>query len=123
MNRLIILVLCLAGCRTIHCGDNVQTAPIGEVTVLGAVMKPGTVAVFDGTPLTVISLIEHSGGLRSDAATNAIWIFRFVPGRSERDAIRVDVNAINTGEANDPELRPHDIVLVQTGCDTAHQKE
>ena len=55
-----------------------------------------------------------AGGVNIDTASGDIVIFRTVDGT--RSAARFDIDAIKSGQANDPELQPGDVVVVDTSA-------
>lgn len=81
-----------------------------RVTVDGSVKKPGVYTLKGKTTLTQI--LAMAEGVNIDVASGDVVIFRRVDGK--RYAGRFDVNAINDGKAEDPELQPGDVLVVDT---------
>jgi polysaccharide export outer membrane protein len=82
-----------------------------RITVEGSV-KGGT-GVF---PLkgrtTLIQVLAEAGDINNDIASGDIVIFRMIDGK--RSAARFDFDAIQKGKAQDPELQPGDVIVVDT---------
>jgi protein involved in polysaccharide export with SLBB domain len=79
-----------------------------RLSVLGAVARPGTLAIMSG--MTVIEAISQAGGFTPLADKDGTVITRQVNGKLER--YRVPVSDIARGAAADIPLRNGDIVFV-----------
>jgi polysaccharide export outer membrane protein len=83
-----------------------------RVTVEGSVRNSGVYTIKGRT--TLIQVMAMAGGVNIDTASGDIVIFRTVDGT--RSAARFDIDAIKSGQANDPELQPGDVVVVDTSA-------
>lgn len=90
----------------------VREANSQQVTVDGAVDKPGKVTL-DG-PTTLLQTIAMSGGLSKNANARGIVVFRTVD--QKRSAAKFDLTAIRSGRAQDPVLYGGDIVVVDSSA-------
>jgi polysaccharide export outer membrane protein len=95
---------------TIKNGDVIYVPPAQMAFVLGAVKKPGQVAVRDN--LTVTQAVALSEGLDPILSSNRITILRF-DERGDRLTIPVNLKEVTSGGEPDPVLKPNDIVFVQ----------
>lgn len=89
-------------------GDVITIAESLPVYLVGGVSKPGSISFREG--LTVSRAVDSAGGLAKDAEPGSVTILRRSEGTSE--AIRVDLEQIRNGAADDIELRAYDIVNV-----------
>ena len=87
----------------------VREANSQQVTVDGAVAKPGRV-MLDG-PTSLLQTIAMSGGLARGANPRGIVVFRKID--QKKMAAKFDLSAIRTGTAADPQLYGGDIVVVE----------
>jgi polysaccharide biosynthesis/export protein len=90
-------------------GDVIYVPPAKMAFVLGAVKKPGQVAVKDN--LTATQAVALSEGQDVALSSNSITILRF-DERGERLAIPINMKKITSGEEPDPVLKANDIVFV-----------
>ncbi|HKX91519.1 MAG TPA: polysaccharide biosynthesis/export family protein [Sphingomicrobium sp.] len=79
-----------------------------SVTVDGAVKQAGTFPV--GGPTSLMQAVALAGGTTEDANVRRVAVFRTVGG--QRQAAAFDLAAIRHGQAQDPQLYPGDIVIV-----------
>jgi len=79
-----------------------------RVSVLGAVGKPGTLAIIPG--MTVVQAVSNSGGFTPLASKDDTVVTRRINGKLER--YRIPVSDITRGDAEDFPLRAGDIVFV-----------
>jgi polysaccharide export outer membrane protein len=79
-----------------------------KVFVFGEVSKPGTFAYEDG--MSVIQAITIAGGFTKQAARNSVQVTRSVDGQERR--VKIAVDDITTGKAENFLLQPGDIVFV-----------
>jgi polysaccharide export outer membrane protein len=94
----------------INNGDVIYVPPAQMAYVLGAVKKPGQVAVKDN--LTVTQAVALAEGLDPVLASKNISIIRF-DRQGQRIIIPVNLKAVTKGEEPDPRLKENDIVYVQ----------
>jgi len=80
------------------------------VTVEGAVMQPGVHPLKGKT--TLLQLIALSGGIDRDISDSTVVLFRNADG--QRHATKFDIDAIRTGQAQDPLIFPGDVVVANS---------
>jgi polysaccharide export outer membrane protein len=80
-----------------------------QLTVLGQVRTPGSYPFQPG--MTLVQAISIAGGLNSIAVRDAIRITRRMKGAGSRTVI-IDLDAINSGEAEDIPMQPGDRIYV-----------
>lgn len=78
------------------------------VTVDGAVNQAGQYPV--AGPMTLIQAVALARGTTQDANARRVAVFRTVDGK--RQAAAFDLTAIRRGEADDPQIYPGDVVVV-----------
>jgi polysaccharide biosynthesis/export protein len=88
----------------------VKEANSQQVTVDGAVEKPGLVSLSGQT--TLLQTIAMSGGLAKGADPRGIVVFRTVD--QKRMVAKFDLAAIRDGNAEDPRLYGGDVVVVDS---------
>ena len=81
-----------------------------RVTVSGSVKNSGVFTVKGRTSL--MQLLAMAGGVDDSTASGEVVVFRTINGT--RSAARFDTDAIRKGNANDPELQPGDVIVVDT---------
>ncbi len=81
-----------------------------RVTVEGSVKTTGVFAIKGRTSL--IQVVAMAGGIDTTVASGDVVVFRTIDGK--RSAARFDVEAIKKGEAEDPEVEPGDVVVIDT---------
>lgn len=89
------------------------------VTVDGAVKDSGSFPV--PGPLTLIQTVAMAKGTTEDANPRRVAIFRTIGG--QRQAAAFDLTAIRRGQAQDPQIYPGDIVVVDGSSIKATQKQ
>lgn len=89
-----------------------------SVTVDGSVKNSGSFPVTG--PLTLIQAVALAGGTGEDANPRRVAVFRTVSGK--RQAAAFDLTAIRRGQAEDPQIHPGDIVVVDGSSIKAAQK-
>ena len=82
-----------------------------RVTINGAVKKPGVFPIRG--KMTLMSLIATAEGLNKEA-DSTIAVFRVKANK--REATRFDIDAIQSGDAEDPLLKSDDVVVVGTSA-------
>lgn len=78
---------------------------VGEVNATGKVLLPE-----GGLPLS--EAIARVGGVRREAKTKNIKVYRLKPNSKDRDIISVNYNHIREGKQKDLMLEPYDIIEV-----------
>ena len=61
---------------------------------------------------SLMQLLAMAGGVDHSTASGEVVVFRTINGT--RAAARFDTDAIRKGNANDPELQPGDVIVVDT---------
>ena len=90
-----------------------------SVTVDGAVKQAGSFPVAGNTSL--MQAVALAGGTSEDANAHRVAIFRTIGGK--RQVAAFDLAAIRRGEAQDPQVYPGDIVVVDGSRIKALQKQ
>lgn len=89
-----------------------------SVTVDGSVKESGSFPVTG--PMTLIQAVALAGGTAEDANPRRVALFRTIEGK--RQAAAFDLTAIRRGQAEDPQIFPGDIVVVDGSSVKALQK-
>lgn len=91
-------------------GDIVSVPKADVVYVAGNVRQPGAKGARD--PLTVRQAVALAGGFTEGAKGNDIRVYRTIPGKIEREEIRVSWKAIQDGKQKDLMLQANDVVFI-----------
>ena len=91
-------------------GDYIIVTEAEPVYITGSVISPQ--GVFMRDQLTLSLAIAMVGGVRKEAKTSDVRIYRQKPGSKEQETIRVDLAAIKKNQAPDVLLQPYDVVEV-----------
>jgi polysaccharide export outer membrane protein len=83
-----------------------------RVTISGAVKTTGVYAIKGKTSL--LQVIAMAGDIDGSTASGDIVVFRNVDG--QRTAARFDADSIKNGKADDPEMLPGDVIVVDTSA-------
>jgi polysaccharide export outer membrane protein len=95
----------------IYPGDVIWVRRASPVYVNGEVVNPqGVYIKEDG--LTLTEAIAKLGGVRREASTKDIKIYRLKPNSKDRDIIAVNYDLIKKGEQKDVMLEPYDVIEV-----------
>jgi polysaccharide export outer membrane protein len=95
------------------CARDVITVPVAEaVYVVGAVRKPGEIALKSNSSISVLQALSSAEGFGETPAPQSAKIVRIVPGSTERKEIPVDLRKILAGRAEDIAMRSNDILVV-----------
>lgn len=81
-----------------------------RVTVDGSVKTTGVYNLKGRT--TLVQVLAMAGGVDAATASGNVVIFRTIDGK--RSAAKFDVDAIKEGKAEDPDLQPGDVIVVDT---------
>lgn len=92
-------------------GDVLNIPLSGKIFVGGEVIRPGGFPL-KGKRMTLSQAIAMAEGLKSKADASETKIFRYLGQGSEREAISVNIDAIQKGQREDPFLQENDIVIV-----------
>ena len=79
-----------------------------SVTVDGAVKQAGSFPI--AGPTSLMQAVALAGGTTEDANARRVAVFRTIGG--QRQAAAFDLSAIRHGQAQDPQIYPGDIVVV-----------
>jgi hypothetical protein len=91
-------------------GDYVVVTEAEPVYITGSVVSPQGVYMRD--QLTLSLAIAMVGGVRKEAKTSDVRIYRQKPGSKDQETIKVDLSAIKKNQAPDVLLQPYDVVEV-----------
>ncbi len=86
----------------------IKKSTLRSVTVDGAVKQAGTFPI--AGPTSLMQAVALAGGTSEDANVRRIAVFRTISG--QRQAAAFDLAAIRHGQAQDPQVFPGDIVVV-----------
>jgi polysaccharide export outer membrane protein len=81
-----------------------------RVTISGAVKTTGVYAIKGRT--TLLQVISMAGDIDNSIASGDIVVFRTIDG--QRSAARFDADSIKNGKADDPEVLPGDVIVLDT---------
>jgi polysaccharide export outer membrane protein len=81
-----------------------------RVTVEGSVKTTGVYAIKGKT--TLMQVLAMAGDVDMSVASGDIVVFRTING--QRSAAKFDADAIKSGKAEDPQMEPGDVVVVNT---------
>jgi polysaccharide export outer membrane protein len=95
---------------TIRPGDYILVTEAEPVYVTGSVQSPQGVFLRD--QLTLSRALAMVGGVRKEAKTSDVRIYRQKPGSTEQETIRVDLQAIKKNQKPDVLLQPYDVIEV-----------
>jgi len=89
----------------------VVSKPVAQkIVVQGEVMQPGVYPI-EG-PTTLLGALSMAKGETQLAALNDVAVFRTVNG--QRSGAAFDIMSIRRGQAQDPEIRSNDLIIVGT---------
>ena len=86
----------------------IKSSTAHVVTIDGAVAQSGQYPV--AGPLTLIQAVSLAKGTTESANARRVAVFRTIDG--QRQAAAFDLTAIRRGEAQDPQIYPGDIIVV-----------
>ncbi len=95
----------------IYPGDVIVVQKASPVYVTGEVLAPQGVYLKEGG-MTLSEAIAKIGGVRPEAKTKDIKIYRQIANSEKRDIISANLDLIKKGEQKDPSLEPYDIIEV-----------
>jgi polysaccharide biosynthesis/export protein len=93
-------------------GDIVTLPEADQAYVVGNVFGPLTIPLKE--PITLTRAIAMAGGVRQDTKKDKIRLIRQEPGSTTKTEMIVNLSAIEKKQAEDVELKPNDIIEVQT---------
>ena len=91
-------------------GDIISVPRADVVYLAGNVRKPGSITARN--PITVTQAIAMASGLADGAKRNDIRLYRTVPGKLEREEIKISLAAIQSGKQKDLVLQANDVLYV-----------
>lgn len=91
-------------------GDTIIVSRIGVVYMVGDFKSPGTIALTQYAPLTLMQATALSGGLVYQGKYNDVRLIRTVG--DHRTVVKVDIQRILHGKDPDPILQANDIVFL-----------
>lgn len=89
-------------------GDIINVPQANEITVLGAVNKPGTVVFDEG--MTILSAISKAGGETPNGSLRSVYIIRKTAKGTDKIKIRLD-KIIQNKSKNIP-VQPDDVIVI-----------
>jgi polysaccharide export outer membrane protein len=95
-------------------GDIVIVQETAPIYITGAVVSPQGVYLRD-TKMPLSRAIAMVGGLRKEAKTSAVKIYRIKEGTQEQEQLIVNFSEIKKGKAEDIALKPYDVIEVPDG--------
>ena len=91
-------------------GDYILVTEAEPVYVTGSVYSPQGIYIRD--QLTLSRALAMVGGVKREAQTNDIRIYRQKPGSPDQETIRVDLSAIKKSQTPDVLLQAYDVIDV-----------
>ncbi|MFQ3582485.1 MAG: polysaccharide biosynthesis/export family protein [Chloracidobacterium sp.] len=91
-------------------GDIISVPRADVIYLAGNVRKPGPLTARN--PITVTQAIAMGSGLIEGAKRNDLRLYRTVPGKLEREEIKVSLAAIQAGKQKDLVLQANDVLYV-----------
>jgi polysaccharide biosynthesis/export protein len=104
----------------IYPGDVIVVAKASPVYITGEVVSPQGIYLKEGG-MTLTEAIAKIGGVRREAKTKDIKIYRLKPNSKDRDTISANYDQIKKGLQQDVMLQAYDIVEVDKAKDTIAQ--
>ena len=83
-----------------------------RITVEGAVRRPGVFPIQG--QMSLLQAVAMAQGMDGSISDDTVLIFRQANGK--RSAARFDISDIRTGDADDPQLQPGDVVVAGTSA-------
>ncbi|MDY0200666.1 MAG: SLBB domain-containing protein, partial [Tenuifilaceae bacterium] len=105
-------------------GDSIQVGEVlkryeNRVTIQGAVFREGEYALSEG--LTVSELVKRAEGIREDAFTNRVAIYR-LGNNLEMSVVDINLHRILNGEDKDIALQREDLVIISSQLDLKQEQ-
>jgi polysaccharide export outer membrane protein len=91
-------------------GDYILVTEAEPVYITGSVYSPQ--GIFIREELTLSRALAMVGGVKKEAKTSDVRIYRQKPGSSDQETIRVDLNAIKKNQKPDVLLQAYDVIEV-----------
>ncbi len=96
----------------VYPGDIVKVTRAGIVYVVGEVKRPGGFSLKSNENITVLQALALAEGLTRTSAKSQARIIRTDEISGKRLELPIDLSRVLAGKAEDPRLRPRDIVFV-----------
>ena len=90
----------------------IAASRLAQVYVNGEVARPGPFDLADGEPTSLVRMLTIAGGLTSTADAKSIRLLRTVVGTQRRAEIKLNLQDVLAGRANDFPIMPDDVVYV-----------
>lgn len=97
-------------------GDIINVMDAKPVYITGHVVSPQPI-LLGNNGLTLLKALAIAGGLKPDAKSGDVRLYRTKPGVAEPELVRVDFDAIRKRKKDDIVLQPYDIIEVQKESD------
>ena len=94
----------------IFAGDTIIIGRIGVVYIIGAFRTPGSIALTQYSPLTLLQATALSGGITFQGKYSDLRLIRTEGNR--RVVVKLDIDRVMHGKAPDPILQANDIVFL-----------
>ncbi len=91
-------------------GDYILVTEAEPVYITGSVQSPQGVYIRD--QLTLSRALAMVGGVKKEAKTTDVRIYRQKPGSIDQETIRIDLQAIKKNQKPDVLLQPYDVIEV-----------
>ena len=91
-------------------GDIINVMEAKPVYVTGQVVSPQPILLREG--MTLLKAVAMVGGLRPDAKSSDVRLYRTKPGAAEPELVKVNLDAIRKRKEKDIPLQAYDIVEV-----------
>ncbi|MBL8180700.1 MAG: SLBB domain-containing protein [Blastocatellia bacterium] len=101
----------------IYPGDVIVVQKAAPVYVTGEVVAPQGIYLKEGG-MSLSEAIAKIGGVRAEAKTKDIKIYRLKSNSKDREIIAANLDLIKKGEQKDPTLEPYDIIEVNRAKDS-----
>ena len=95
----------------IYANDRINVQTAGSVFVMGEVRSPGEHILRNGMNISVLKAVTKSGGPTKEARIKNSIIIR-VHEDGSREEIKLDIDKMALGKADDIELMPNDILVI-----------
>lgn len=101
----------------IYPGDVIMVQKAAPVYITGEVVAPQGIYLKEGGT-SLLQAIGQISGLRAEAKTKDVKIFRLKPNSKDRDTITANLDLIRAGKEKDIMLKPYDIIQVDKSKDS-----
>jgi polysaccharide export outer membrane protein len=91
-------------------GDTLSVPKADVVFVTGNVRKPGEFQARN--PVTITQAVGLASGFADAAKKNDMILYRYIPGKAEREAVKVSIADIQSGKQKDLIMQANDVLFV-----------